>query len=73
MVGQLRRQYMESDPNPFPKIDLFPRITKVVHFLFHQMQNTGLSDHNRGGGPALDRTLYDTPEQLELDFGTLPE
>lgn len=60
---------MEQDKNQFPKIDLFPRVTKVVHFLFHQMQNTGLSDHNRGGGPALDRALYGE-EQLELDFGT---
>lgn len=54
---------MEQDKNPFPKIDLFPRLTKVVHFLFDQLQNTGLSDHNRGGGPALDRALYEAPNK----------
>lgn len=54
---------MESDPNPFPKIDLFPRLTKLAHFLFDQLQNEGISDHqNRGGGPALDRALYDEPQ-----------
>lgn len=51
---------MEADKNPMPRFDLFPRITRVVHFLFDHLQSEGLSDHaNRGGGPALDRALYD--------------
>lgn len=62
---------MEKDPNPFPKMDILPGtavIRKIVHFLFDQCQYEGLSDHaNRGGGPALDRALYDT--QLELPYG----
>lgn len=57
---------MEVDKNPFPKIDLFPRLTKIAHFLLDHIQGPGLSDHaNRGGGPALDRELYDQPQ---LDF-----
>lgn len=64
---------MEADKNPFPKFDLFPRITRVVHFLFDHIQAEGLSDHNRGGGPMLDRELYDQPEQLELDYGKLTQ
>lgn len=57
---------MESDPNPFPKIDLIPmgyRVRQLVHFLFDHLQHEGISDHaNRGGGAALDRQLYDQPE-----------
>lgn len=59
---------MEQDKNPFPKIDLFPRLTRVVHFLFDHLQSEGLSSHNSGGGPMLDRELYDDPNQLQLDF-----
>lgn len=54
---------MEFDKNPFPKIDLFPRLTRVVHFLFDHLQSEGLSNH--GGGPALDKALYDTPPEPE--------
>jgi hypothetical protein len=64
---------METDKNPFPKLDLFPRCTRVFHFIFDHLQGSGLSEHNSGGGPALDKALYDGSEQLELDYGTLPE
>lgn len=66
---------MESDPNPFPKmhLELLPRTCRVFHFIFDHLQSPGLSSHNTGGGPALDRALYDGPEQGELDYGTLPE
>lgn len=58
---------MEKDPSIMPKIDLFPRVTRVVHFLFDHLHSEGLSDHaNRGGAPALDRALYD--EQAQIDF-----
>lgn len=61
---------MEPDKNPFPKFELpiLPRVCRVAHFLFDHLQAPGLSSHNRGGGPALDRELYDN--QLELDYGT---
>lgn len=62
---------MEADKNPFPKIDLFPRLTKLAHFLFDHLQNEGISDHaNRGAAPMLDRELYDNPDQLRFDYGT---
>lgn len=71
---------MESNKNPLPKIDLFPRCTRVFHFIFDHLQDAGLSDHNTGGGPALDRMLYDQVqvhgflyEGEELDYGTLPQ
>lgn len=64
---------MESDKNPMPDFNLFPRCRAVFHFIFDHLQSPGLSDHNRGGGPALDKALYDGPEQLGLDYGTLPE
>lgn len=66
---------MESDKNPFPKFELgiLPRTCRVFHFIFDHLQSAGLSDHNSGGGPALDRALYDGHEQLKLDYGTLPE
>lgn len=60
---------METDPNPFPKLELFSpmaKLRRLAHFLFDHIQNEGLSDHaNRGGGPMLDRELYD---QRQLDF-----
>lgn len=64
---------MEYDKNPFPKIDLFPRLSRLCHFIFDHLQDAGLSDHNTGGGPALDRALNDDPNQMEFDYGTLPE
>ena len=75
---------METDKNPFPKIDLFPRLTKVAacigrlaSFLPNQAPDY-MSDHYRGGAAMLDRELYDgvethgflyEGEQLELDYG----
>lgn len=53
---------MEADKNPFPKIDLFPRVTKVVSFIFRRLE---AETENTGGGPMLDRELYD---QLELPY-----
>lgn len=52
---------MEYDKNPFPKIDLFPRITRLTNFLLGR----SIEVENTGGGPALDRALYDDP-QLRL-------
>lgn len=63
---------MEYDKNPFPKIDLFPSLTKLAklgHFLCDHIRHAGLSDHNTGGGPALDAALYDQPAQLEFQYG----
>lgn len=58
---------MESDKNPLPQFDLFPRTMRVVHFIFDQLRDPGLSDHARGSGPALDRALYEpTYEQPDL-------
>lgn len=61
---------MEFDKNPFPQLDLFPRLTRLTHFIFDHLQSQGLSDHaNRGGGPLLDAELYDrNPDQLQVDF-----
>lgn len=68
---------METDQNPFPKIELFSPVAKLrrmAHFLFDHIQSEGLSDHfNRGGSPMLDRELYDNPDQLAVDGGTQPE
>lgn len=54
---------MEADKNPMPEFKLFKPVDKLrrmAHFLFDHIQSEGLSDHaNRGGGPALDRALYD--------------
>lgn len=67
---------MEKDQNPMPQFDLLPGlpvIRKVGRFLgsllvpFHTGAPDCMSTHNRGGGPALDRALY---EQGELDYGT---
>ena len=65
---------MEADKNPFPKIDLFPILEtakKIGHFLFDHITSPGLSDHNTGGGPALDRALYDEPTAETYGQGTL--
>jgi hypothetical protein len=61
---------METDKNIMPRFDLFPRTMRVVHFLFDQLHDPGLSDHARGSGPALDRALYD---QLELPVIERPD
>lgn len=63
---------MEKDKNPFPTLDLFPRLTRVGQFLGRLVSFLPteapdyMSNHNRGGGPALDRALY---EQQEFDYG----
>ena len=70
---------MERDPNPIPKIELFSpldTIKKIGHFLFDHIQAPGLSSHNRGGGPALDRELYDDFDRsLEdtIEFDTIQD
>lgn len=55
---------MESDKNPFPKLDLFPRLTNLSRFLLGTLH---AETENTGGAPMLDRELY---EQMELDYGT---
>lgn len=48
-------------------IDPIARLTKVLHFIFDQIHCQGLSDHaNHGGGPALDKALYEEPAQGRL-------
>lgn len=72
---------VETDPNPMPPdFNLFPRCRAVFHFIFDQLQSPGLSDHDRhntGGGPALDRALYEQGDLFERverwERGTLPE
>lgn len=72
---------MESDKNIMPKIDFFPRISRVVHFLFDHLHSEGQSSHNKGGGPMLDEMELpddvidlraEIPEetQLMLDYWT---
>lgn len=63
---------MENE-NPFPKIDLFPKLTRVGHFIGRLVSFCPLeapdymSEHYRGGAALLDRELYDKPTgQLEL-------
>lgn len=58
---------MEADKNPFPKFELIslPRVCRVAHFIFDHITSPGLSDHNTGGAPMLDRELYD---QQEFDY-----
>lgn len=62
---------MESDRNPLPEIDLFPRISRVVHFLFDHITSEGLSDHATGASEMLDRELYDQPEIPGGDWDSL--
>lgn len=50
---------MEADQNPLPRIDLFPRVTRLAHFIFDHITSEGLSDHNTGAAPMLDSYLYD--------------
>lgn len=65
---------MEADKNPIPEIHLFPRLERVARaignlFCMHQLASHG--DHfipNTGGGPALDRELYDGREQTPESF-----
>lgn len=64
---------MEADKNPFPNIELFPRleavgrfVARLVRFLPESAPDY-MSDHYRGGAAMLDRELYDG--QLELEYG----
>lgn len=56
---------MESDKNPFPKIELFPRLHKVASALARLVcyrpteAPDYMSNHYRGGAAMLDRELYD--------------
>lgn len=77
---------MEKDPNPLPHFKIIdPRelLCGAAHFLFDHLRHNGLSEHNRGGGPALDRALYDglrdteaattaliNMNQMVFDYGT---
>lgn len=52
-----------------PKFDLFPRLTKLAHFLLDHITDPGLSDHaNRGASDELDSALYDQPEQMIISY-----
>lgn len=59
---------MEADKNPIPKIDLFPRITRVGRALGRLLTPLPteapdfMSDHYRGEVPV------EYPDQLQLDF-----
>lgn len=61
------------DPNPMPEFDPFPGISRAreilvgaYHFLADRHRSAGLSSHfqshteNTGGGPLIDRELYDS-------------
>ncbi len=66
---------MEADRNPFPQLDLFPRLTRVakaVGRLLSPLPSEApdyMSNHYRGGAAMLDRELYDNPNQLRFDYG----
>jgi hypothetical protein len=36
---------MDKEQIPFPKIDLFPRVTRIAHFLLDQLHHEGKSSH----------------------------
>lgn len=46
-------------PEKFHPISLPERLCRIGHFLTDQFRHVGISEHGRGGGPALDRALYD--------------
>lgn len=55
----------EKEPSIMPEFDLFPRLTKTANFIKRLIPRlpSGNDLANRGGGPLLDRELY---EQQEL-------
>lgn len=66
----MQNEKQKADPNPMPEIKLFELpaiVSKVAHALggllvpFHCEPHAYMSTHNRGGGPALDRELYEQP------------
>lgn len=69
---------MDKETNIFPKIDLFPRITKLVHFLFdHHQTNTGAAvmlDNMLDEPQVIDlREVVPEETQLMLDYWTVEE
>lgn len=66
---------MEADKNPFPQLELFPRISRAARLIgnlltpFPTEAPSYMSEHYRGGAAMLDRELYDNPNQLELFNG----
>lgn len=59
---------MDKEQIPFPKIDLFPRVTKAAHFLLDQLRHQGLSDH-APHETLDDSSEYDHYETLRKDLG----
>lgn len=65
---------MEADPNPMPKFELLPRLSRLgsCALRFFSMLPAEapdyMSDHYRGAAALLDHELYDKTEQLQLDF-----
>lgn len=60
---------IESDPNPFPKIELFPRAVAAAHFLLDHLQHEGLSDHARHEVlPASEQGEFDFEAQAEVGW-----
>lgn len=60
---------MESDGNPFPKMELInplKPIKAVGGFVLDVLLHRHSETPNTGGAPMLDRELY---EQQELDYG----
>lgn len=63
-----------SAENPFPQIDLFPRVTALreaagdflTGMLRHLPEVGYPSDHVRGAAELLDAHLYDVPENITL-------
>lgn len=65
---------MEKDKNPFPQMELFPRLSRVGAFLGRLTRFCPLeapdymSEHYhkpRGASESLDEALYDQPVQQE--------
>lgn len=64
------KHLIESDKNPFPKMDIIPGLG-YVKWLGRQIMNviyffpidapSYMSDHNTGAAPLLDSELYDNP------------
>lgn len=62
---------IESDPNPFPKLDILPgvglcrKIGEIIRFVIYFPNDSTI--YESGASPALDKALYDSQgEQLPL-------
>lgn len=56
---------MEQNKNIFPEFHLFPRVERVVHFMFDHIRHEGISSHrNTGAAPLLDSHMDN--EQLQF-------